>query len=471
MRIDLVFPGISFCGFKSFGRPDSQDGNFMQHGLASISAYLKSQGHTVGLIDLRKLESWDHVEQVLLQSDAMIFGISSMSVDYHISEKLASLIKKIKPMAIVIIGGVHPTVATDEVLKNSDFDYVITKEGEVSLHRLLRDIENNDNPERLIIGEPVAVETLPWVDRDIFDYERSEGRNPLLSHMEPPFISIITSRGCPYKCRFCQPAERAVFGNKIKIRPVDDVVNELCFLSERYKFKSFLIHDDLFILNSSYVENFVTRYREHGFTQRFACQARADIIVNFENSIKMLADVGLECLMIGFESGSQRILDFIDKGVTLEQGRKAVEICRKYNIKIYANIMFGLPTETKADMDATVNFIKWMQPDYISPAIFTPYPGSYLYDYCKENNLLLPITHDQYRRNPLSGVKVKGVNTWLVNYEIFRCAPFVLSYLLISKLLGADFADFIGKILSLFRPRRKDRCTPVSGKTIPEHLA
>jgi radical SAM superfamily enzyme YgiQ (UPF0313 family) len=455
MRIDLVFPGITFCGFNSFGRADSQESNFMQHGLASISAYLKAQGHSVGLIDLRKLEDWDHVERVVLHSDAQVFGISSMSVDYSVSEKVAALIKKVKPEAVVIIGGVHPTVAPEEVLENSNFDYVITKEGEISLHRLLQKIESNGQSERLIIGESVDVEKLPWVDRDIFDYEQSEGKTPLFPHMSPPFVSIVTSRGCPYKCRFCQPAERMVFGNKIRIRSVDDVIQELCHLREKYNFNSFLIHDDLFILNPNYVENFVAKYREHGFTQRFACQARADVIVNLESRIKMLADVGLECLMIGFESGSQRILDFIDKGVTLEQSRKAVEICRKYNIKIYANFMFGLPTETKADMDATVKFIYWMKPDYVSPAIFTPYPGSYLYDYCKENDLLLPITHERYRRSPLTGAKVRGVNTWLVNYEIFRCAPLVFSYLLVSRLFGVKVADSIKNIRIVNRLLRK----------------
>lgn len=446
MRIDLIFPGITFCGFNSFGKPKSQDGSFMQHGLASISAYLKSQGHGVELIDLRKLEGWDHVEKVLLQSDAQIFGISSMSVDYSASETLAALIKKVKHGAIVIIGGVHPTVAPDEVLQNPNFDYIIMKEGEISLNWLLLAIERGDKPERLIMGEPVDVTTLPWVDRDIFDYEQSEGNNPLLSHMEPPFISIVTSRGCPYKCRFCQPAERMVFGNKIKFRQVDDIIDELCHLREKYAFKSFLIHDDLFILQPEFITTFVARYRELGFTQKFACQARADIIVNMESSIKLLAEVGMECLMIGFESGSQRILDFIDKGVTLEQSRKAVEICRKYNVKIYGNFMFGLPTETKADMDATVNFIHWMKPDYVSPSIFTPYPGSYLYDYCKENHLLLPITRERYRRNPLTGAKVKGVNTWLVNYQIFRCAPIVFSYRFVARFFGIKTADLLGKI-------------------------
>jgi radical SAM superfamily enzyme YgiQ (UPF0313 family) len=446
LRIDLIFPGITFCGFNSFGRPKSQDANFMQHGLASISAYLKSQGHAVGLIDLRKLEGWDHFERVVRQSDAGIFGISTMSVDYGVSEQAAALIKKLKPSSVIVIGGVHPTVAPDEVLKNADFDYVITMEGEVSLHRLLKSLECNDKPARLIRGESVDVENLPWVDRDLFDYENSEGKDPFLPHMETPFVSIITSRGCPYRCRFCQPAERMVFGNKIKIRPVNDVIDELVYLREKYRFNSFLIHDDLFILKPNYIETFVAKYQEHGFTQRFTCQARADIIVNLESRIKMLADAGLDCLMIGFESGSQRILDFIDKGITLEQSKKAVEICRKYNIKIFANIMFGLPTETKADMDATVRFVRWMKPDYVSPAIFTPHPGSYLHDYCKNNDLLMPFSHEQYRRSPLTGSKVKGVNTCLVNYEIFRCAPVYFVYLFIRKMFGEGVSNFLAKV-------------------------
>jgi anaerobic magnesium-protoporphyrin IX monomethyl ester cyclase len=446
MRIDLIFPAITFCGFNSFGRPKNQDANFMQHGLASISAYLKSQGHAVGMIDLRKLKGWDHFARVVQQSDAKVFGISTMSIDYSISERAAALIKKIKPYSLTVIGGVHPTVASDEVLENYDFDYVITKEGEISLHRLLKSLELNERPERLIHGESVDVENLPWVDRELFDYKNSEGKNPLFSHMKPPFVSIVTSRGCPYRCRFCQPAERMVFGNKVKTRPVDDVINELVHLREKYRFNSFLIHDDLFILKTNYIETFVAKYLEHGFTQRFACQARADIIVNLESRIKMLADAGLDCLMIGFESGSQRILDFIDKGITIEQSRKAVEICKKYNIKIYANVIFGLPSETKSDMDATVKFIDWMKPDYVSPAIFTPYRGSYLYDYCKENNLLMPFSHERYRRNPLTGAKVKGVNTWLVNYEIFKCTPSGFTYMLISKFFGSRVADFLARV-------------------------
>lgn len=446
MRIDLIFPGITFWGFDSFGKLNNQEANFMPHGLASISAYLKSKGHEVSIIDMRRLKNWGHFEQTVLQSPSNVFGISSMSVDYGASEKSAALIKKLKPSSTVIIGGVHPTVATEEVLKNPFFDYVITGEGEYSLGYLLEQIEQNRKLEKLIIGKSVDIAALPWVDRDGFDYENGEGKNPLLPHMKTPFVSIITSRGCPYRCRFCQPAERMVFGNKVKVRPVDDVIKEMIYLRRKYQFNSFLIHDDLFILKPKYVEDFARKYKENGFTQKFACQARADIIVNLEDRIKMLADAGLDCLMIGFESGSQRMLDFMDKGTTVEQNIKAVEICRKYNIKIFANIMFGLPTETKEDMGATVKFIKWMQPDYLSLAVFTPYPGSYLYDYCKERDLLLELSHKSYRRTPFSGSKIKSVNYWLVYYEIFKCDPLSFRYIFLTKFIGIKGAIFLSKI-------------------------
>jgi radical SAM superfamily enzyme YgiQ (UPF0313 family) len=446
MRIDLIFPGITFWGFNSFGKLKTQEANFMPHGLASISAYLKSQGHEVGMIDMRKLKNWKHFEQIILQSTANVFGISSMSVDYEASVMAASLIKQLKPSSTVIIGGVHPTVATDAVLQNPSFDHVITGEGEYCLSHLLEQLDQNKKPERLLTGESVDITALPWVDREMFDYENGEGKNPLLSYMETPFVSIVTSRGCPYRCRFCQPAERMIFGNKVKIRPVDDVIKELVYLREKYRFKSFLIHDDLFILKPKYVEDFAREYTAHGFTQKFVCQARADIVVNLEDRIKMLTDAGLDCLMIGFESGSQRMLDFMEKGITLEQSIKAVEICRKYNIKIYANFMFGLPTETREDMEATVDFIRWMKPDFLSLAVFTPYPGSYLYDYCNEKGLLLKLSHKSYRRTPFSGSKIKNVNYWLVYYEIFKCDPLSFRYVFLTKFIGNKGAILLSKI-------------------------
>ncbi|MEW6667851.1 MAG: radical SAM protein [Thermodesulfobacteriota bacterium] len=458
MRIDLLFPGISLIGFNSFGHSAVQEASFMHHGIASISAYLKSKGHEPTLTDLRRLRNWADVEEKILRTDAKVFGLSTMSCDYGIASTIAALIKKRRPDSITVVGGVHPTVATGEVVENTSFDHIITGEGEYSLCRLLEELEQGRKPDRLIRGESVDLAALPWVDREVFAYQDGEARTPLLPHMRQPFVTIMTSRGCPYRCRFCQPAERMVFGNRVKIRPLEDVLGELLHLRERYRFESFLVHDDLFILKPHYVEEFVAEYKRNGFHQPFACQARADIIVQMEERIRMLAESGLDCLMVGFESGSQRMLDFMEKGTTVEQNRRAVEICRRYGIRLYANMMFGLPTETRKDMDATVDFIRWMKPDYLSCAVFTPYPGTYLYEYCKERSLLMPFSHQSYRRDPLSGAKVRGVNYRLVHYELLRAAPYKLIGLWASKLAGFQAVNHLSKakhrILALLRGAR-----------------
>ena len=120
-----------------------------------------------------------------------------------------------------------------------------------------------------------------------------------------------------------------------------------------------------------------------------------------------MADAGCRGYFIGFESGSDRVLRFLRKGTTREVNLKAAQICRKYGISIWANYMLGLPTETKEEMLDTISMLKEIDPDYYSPAFYTPHPGSDLYTYCIENNLSLIASHDQYRRNPTE-TKIKG---------------------------------------------------------------
>jgi radical SAM superfamily enzyme YgiQ (UPF0313 family) len=139
----------------------------------------------------------------------------------------------------------------------------------------------------------------------------------------------------------------------------------------------------------------------------FFCQTRADILVKHEDMVAKMAAAGLRGYFIGFESGSDRVLRFIRKGTTAEQNREAARICRKYGISIWANYMMGLPTETKEEVMATVRLMKDIDPDYYSPAFFTPHPGTDLYDYAIEHNLSRITNYDSYRRNPTEP-KIKG---------------------------------------------------------------
>jgi radical SAM superfamily enzyme YgiQ (UPF0313 family) len=133
--------------------------------------------------------------------------------------------------------------------------------------------------------------------------------------------------------------------------------------------------------------------------------------------VKLMADAGCKGYFIGFESGNDRVLHFLRKGTTRKVNLEAARICKKYGIKIWANYMLGIPTETKEEVKDTISMLKEIDPDYYSPAFYTPHPGSDLYEYCLENNLSLITSHDQYRRNPTE-TKIRGLDDHFLNWAL-----------------------------------------------------
>ena len=420
MKATLIFPGITIPGFNSFRRVRLFEANYINHGLASISAYAKKKGHQIDLIDLRTLKNWADFGEQIKKRNPPIVGITFMSVDFDPAMKCIQIINDVSPKTLIVVGGVHSTVMVKDIESNPQIDFIITGEGEISFSALLESLENNITASRIIKGETPDLSTLPWVDRDLFDYT-GELNLPWMN-MPTPFITINAGRGCPYRCTFFPPAERMVFGNRTRMRPVDDVTNELSYLHQRYQFKSLMIHDDLFTYNPKWVFEFCDSYQKKGFTQNIVAQARVDNICKNPDMIKRLSECGLKCLLIGFESGSQRILDLLKKGTTIEQNLKAADICHRFSIKIFANYMLGIPTETKEEVMQTINMIKVIKPDHHSPSFFTPYPGSELYDYILQNNLSLIKSHNSYRRNP-DEPKIKGVDYQFINKMLNTSYP------------------------------------------------
>ncbi|TMB43922.1 MAG: B12-binding domain-containing radical SAM protein [Deltaproteobacteria bacterium] len=412
MRVTLVFPGIALPGFDSFKKRPSVDANFIDHGLASVGAAAKAAGHAVGLIDLRALSGWEHFRSLVRSSDTPVWGITSWSLHYPDAVRAMRVIKEERPEAVIVLGGVHATINTRQVLNNALADHVVTKEGEVSFPRLLASLDAGEQPPRLIEGEPPDLDAIPWVDRDLFDVS-GELLTPMVPRLPLPFITTNAGRGCPFKCNFCQPAERMVFGNKAKIRSAQNVVDELLHLRDRYGFRSWMAHDDLFFLNPKWMLEFCDRYQAAGLDQPFICQMRADMICRFEPVVQRMAEAGLAWAMIGFESGSQRILDLFEKGTTVEQNLRAAEICRQHGVKVWANIMFGAPSETKAEALETVRMVWKIGPEHFSPSFFTPTPGSGMFDVVERQDLAVV---DDFRgscRSP-DEAKIRGVDyAWL----------------------------------------------------------
>jgi radical SAM superfamily enzyme YgiQ (UPF0313 family) len=418
----MIYPGIAGRGFNCLSQ--GMDAGWVSHGLASISAAARAQGYDCDLIDLRALRDWDHFREEFARRMPDVVALTMMSVDYNPVKQALAIVREIKPDAITIVGGPHVTLALQDSLNMPNVDYLVTNEGEVSFPKLLQAIDEGRRPaQKVIRGETPDLDAIPFADRDLFlnewrkwGYTLNSPEVPFVDELPGPFVTIIAGRGCVYNCSFCKPGEDHIFGKRVRRRSVDNVLEELRLLRDTYHFASFMFHDDCLTEDRQWVAEFCRRYKAEGFTQPFFCQSRADIISLHEDMVAVMADAGLKGYFIGFESGNKRVLNFLRKGTTPERNREAARVCRKYGLAIWANYMLGIPTETKEEVMDTVNMMREIDPDYYSPAFFTPHPGTDLYDYCVEHDLSLITDYDSYRRNPTEP-KIKGQD-----YEFLRWA-------------------------------------------------
>lgn len=401
MKVTLVYPGITECGFASL---KGNEGTWINHGLAILSAALKRDGRDVGLIDLRRLAGWDDYRRRVRESESAAFGITMMSVDFGPATEAARIIKQLLPEAKVFVGGPHASIMTEELEGLSCIDCVVKGEGEVTFPKLIRDVEAGRPLPKVVEGERLSnLDDAPWADRDLF----GGGEEPFVAFLPAPFVTLIAGRGCRYNCSYCQPAERLIFGRHVRRRSVGNVIAELRALKRRCGFRSWMLHDDCITEDRQWVMEFVAAYRQAGFDEPFVCQSRADIICRNEDMVKALAGAGLRLFIIGFESGSNRVLKYLRKGSTREQNLDAARICRRYGIKIWANYMLGLPTETNDEVLETLSMLEEIRPYHCSPAFYTPHPGSDLYEMGKAMGIHLITTHESFRRNTYEP-KIKG---------------------------------------------------------------
>ena len=219
MKIILIYPGNRISNFNTFGNGNAESCS-IPHGLATIAAYVSKYGHEIGYIDIRQLKNWTEFKEKIAEDNGFIYGITATTVDFENAIKCAEIIKSIKPDNKIIIGGVHASLTPSDALEIDNFDYVVCGEGEIAILNIMNDIKNGKKIERLIKGTPCDLTVIPNINRDLFNHQEGEMINPFIDELKTPSATIITSRGCPYNCNFCQPAEREIFGGKIRLRPI-----------------------------------------------------------------------------------------------------------------------------------------------------------------------------------------------------------------------------------------------------------
>jgi anaerobic magnesium-protoporphyrin IX monomethyl ester cyclase len=221
------------------------------------------------------------------------------------------------------------------------------------------------------------LDTLPFPAWDLVDIDIY--RKTWLKHKGYFSLNMATTRGCPFKCNWCA---KPIYGNRYNSRSPQNVVAELKILKEKFNFDHIWFCDDIFGLKPGWVNEFADLLELEQIRFRFKIQARADLLVQ-ENYIKDLARAGCENIWMGAESGSQKILDAMDKGTTIEQIYTATRILKKNRIHPSFFIQFGYPGETKEDIVKTIRMINELLPYEIGISVSYPLPGTPFYERVK----------------------------------------------------------------------------------------
>jgi radical SAM superfamily enzyme YgiQ (UPF0313 family) len=319
--------------------------------------------------------------------DPDVVGMSMRSCDINIVDEIALRFKRVKPEVKTVVGGVHVSIDPEFVQQNEDYDYIIGGEGEISFVKLLKAIEAGKDFPRFCWGERPDLDDLPFIDRELYPYETSIRLPNYEGIFRAPMVTMLCSRGCLYNCSFCAPHARIHFGKGIRLRSVQNVIEELRLLNDLYQFNSVKFYDYTFTQYPEWVEEFCDLYGDIG--KPFWIQSRADLIYRRPDLIKKLKMVGLKMIGVGFESGSDKVLRFLRKGATRDINLQASRIVKSNGVFLSASFMLGIPEEQEEDVQATVGLAKEMKPHFTSVAFFTPIPGNDLYEYCKKKDLIL----------------------------------------------------------------------------------
>jgi len=416
MKVVLVYPRWDYPTFGQLQEP---------LGLLHIGAVLKAHGHTVQFFDLA-VDDIERVDEAV--TDADLVGISSSTVLFGRACLVLGRIKKIHPDLPVIVGGPHATLMTEDAVRRG-FDAAVIGEGEYTALDLVEALQKGTplyevagaaakKGDEVVFGpargfEP-DLDVFPDPDRTLIDDYSKYFDNGI------EFVGMMSTRGCPYTCLFCKPMLDKMHGPRVRSRSPKRIAQEMANVSKTLGYKKFLFKDDTMVLGG--VEYFVELERELASAglpdSKWICQARVDQIST--PLLEQMKKCGLEAIAFGVESGSQKVLDFFNKGIKIEQTINAFDLCHEHGVGTLAFVMLGAPVETREDLKATVGLVERIRPDCLSFSIATPGPGNALHDYAVENNVrnvtAVEENDYQYNTNPikLSLVTAKDVS-WAAN--------------------------------------------------------
>jgi len=370
-------------------------------GTIYAAAVMREAGYQVSLFDTALIDSPEKIIPVIQIEKPDYLVIYDDGFNYltkmcltNMREAAFRMAEIAKQKGIKVIASSSDAADHYEKYMAHGVDFVIIGEGETTLKELINAMEKGENDFRKIDGlafkeKTEVIKTTPrqiikeldsfpmpaWDLVDISSYKKIWMENHGYFT-----LNIATTRGCPFKCNWCA---KPIYGNRYNSRSPKKVVEEIEFLINNFDVHRFWMCDDIFGLKPGWVQEFRDVVKAKGLKFKYKIQSRVDLLLQ-EDTIAALAESGAETVWVGAESGSQKVLDAMDKGTTIEQIYEATRLLKKNGIRPAFFLQFGYLGESKEDIEKTISMLLDLMPEEIGISVSYPLPGTKFHDKVKE---------------------------------------------------------------------------------------
>jgi len=378
-------------------------------GLAYVAAVLRENGVEVKIIDAKSLRlRHEGVYEIVERENPDIVGVTVFTRQIKSALKTCEEIKRRCPSVKIVVGGPHIHAEHEKVIKNDFIDFCVRGEAEVTMSELIEAISQGGTKAELekvrgltfkegnnVIATPERhfiqnLDTLPFPARDLLPNHIYRGLIPFGDNV---FTLMTATRGCPFKCHFCSVPQ---FWSEHRRRSVENVLEELEHISEIHKIGCVRFTDELLPVSKKWLSRFCNEMVDRGLSEKIAWSCDGHVAIMRDEMLEEMKKANCKHVFYGIEFGNQRILDFSGKGTTIAQIHKAIQKTKEAGISIEGNYLIGYPTETKETIEDTINLARSLNCDYTTFTVVMPFPGTLLYKYCEENNLLRTDNWEEY---------------------------------------------------------------------------
>ncbi len=371
-------------------------------GVAYLAAVLEKNGYKVMVLDCPALKmTYQNIEQEIALFEPDIVGITSVTATFSSALKVARAIKQSNPRVLTVFGGPHVTLMDEQILREQkEVDVIVRGEGEQTVAELALSVSGVKSIDEVAgitfrkNGQIVRTADRPFI-QDLDELP------PPAYHYFPLRkyrvfgklgLPMMTSRGCSLHCTFCLVPR--LDGADFRARKMKNVVNELEWIKEHYKPDYITFNDDIFTYNKERVFDFCSEIKTRKIKLPWDCQTRADCVS--KEMLSKMKDSNCQLVSFGVESGCQKILDAMKKGITVKQNETAIRWAKEIGLSVAVSLMVGYPGETSESLKETFDFVRRAQPDDVYLYLATPYPDTEFRDLVKGIGWKIPQDWDKF---------------------------------------------------------------------------